>query len=259
MAVKEAYLLEGGYIKLDRSILTGGRGYGRVEMVPICMALLETDQGWVLVETGLNPQGVLEPEKAWGERAKLIHPVLTPQDDVRSRLQELGLETKDIKYVINTHLHWDHTGGNRFFTEATFFTQKSEYRFAFYPDQHIQASYMRNHFDCDVRYELVDGDVEVLPGIMLLHTPGHTPGHQSLLVTLTSGKHLIFAGDASCTLENFTEMLPPGNCWDASAAIASLHKLKTIQALMDAFLIPSHDAGIWAEMPKLPVPLSSKL
>jgi len=259
MAVKRVYLLSGGYIKVDRSILIWGRGFGQQEMIPVCMALLETDQGWLLVDTGLNPQGVLEPEKAWGERAKLLPPVLTPEDDVRSRLKEMGLETKDIKYVINTHLHWDHTGGNRFFTEATFFVQRAEHRFAFCPDKHLQGSYMRNHFECDVRYELVDGDVEILPGIRLLYTPGHTPGHQSVLVDLTNGKRLIFAGDASYIMENLKEMLPPGNSWDPSASVASLHKLKTIQALTGAFLLPGHDAKFWEEMPKAPVPLSSKL
>lgn len=254
MAVKQVYLLDGGYMYLDKSILLWGRGYGQQQKIPACMALLVTDDGWILIDTGLNPQGVLEPEKAWGERAKVVRPELTAQDDVRSRLQELGLVTRDIKYVIHTHMHWDHTGGNRFFTEATFFVQKAEYRFAYWPDRHVQASYMRDHFDCGVHYETVEGDVEILPDITVLHTPGHTPGHQSILV-LTNGEYLLFAGDAVYTLDNFTEMLPPGNSWDPLAAVASLHKLKTIQALTDAFLLPAHDLKFWAEMPKSPTPL----
>lgn len=259
MAVKEAYLLEGGYLYLDKSILLWGRGYGQEQKIPVYMALLETDKGWVLIDTGLNPQGVLEPEKAWGERAKVVRPELKPQDDVRFRLRELGLETKDIKYVIHTHLHWDHTGGNRFFTEATFFVQKAEYRFAYWPDRHVQASYMRDHFHCGVHYETVEGDVEILPGITLLHTPGHTPGHQSVLVNLANGEYLLFSGDAAYTLDNLTEMLPPGNSWDPLAAVASLHKLKTIQALTGALLLPSHDLKFWAEMPKSPAPLRGSL
>lgn len=256
MPAKQAYLLEGGYLSLDKSILLWGRGYGQVEKVPAWMALLETDKGWVLIDTGLNPEGVLEPEKAWGERAKVVRPELKPQDDVRFRLRELGLEVGDIKYVINTHLHWDHTGGNRFFTEATFFVQKAEYRFAYWPDRHVQASYMRDHFDCGVHYETVEGDVEVLPGITVLHTPGHTPGHQSILVKLASGDYLLFAGDAIYTMDNLTEMLPPGNSWDPSASMASLQKLKTIQALTGAFLLPAHDLELWAGIPKSPTSLT---
>lgn len=256
MAVKQVYLLEGGYLYLDRSILLWGRGYGQQQKIPAYMALLETDKGWVLIDTGLNPQGVLEPEKAWGERAKVVRPELKPEDDVRFRLRELGLETKDVKYVIHTHLHWDHTGGNRFFTETTFLVQKAEYRFAYWPDRHVQASYMRDHFDCGVHYETVEGDVEVLPGITLLHTPGHTPGHQSILVKLASGDYLLFAGDAIYTMDNLTEMLPPGNSWDPSAAVASLQKLKTIQALTGAFLLPAHDLEFLAGIPKSPTSLT---
>lgn len=255
MAVKKSYLLEGGYLYLDRSIAIWGRGFGQVERVPVYMALLETEAGWVLIDTGLNPRGVLEPEKAWGERAKVVRPDLKPEDDVRSRLKELGIGVNDIKYILQTHLHWDHTGGNRFFTEATFFVQKSEYRFAFWPDRYLQASYMQDHFDCGVHYELVEGDVEILPGIRLLHTPGHTPGHQSVLAKLTNGKYLLFTGDLAYTLDNLTEMIPPGHSWDPLAAVASLRKLKTIQDLTGAFVLPSHDLKFWSTVPKSPSPL----
>jgi N-acyl homoserine lactone hydrolase len=255
MAIKQVYLLEGGYLYLDRSILLWGRGYGQEQKIPACMALLETDKGWVLIDTGLNPLGVTEPEKAWGERAKVVKPELKPEDDVRFRLKELGLTAGDIRYVIHTHMHWDHTGGNRFFTEAAFLVQKAEYRFAYWPDQHVQASYMRDHFDCGVHYELVEGDTEVLPDITLVHTPGHTPGHQSVLVKVAGGKYLLFAGDAAYTLDNVAEMLPLGNSWDPLAAVSSLRKLKTIQILTGALLLPSHDLKFWAGMPKSPTSL----
>jgi hypothetical protein len=58
--------------------------------IPACMALLETGKGWVLIVAGLNPLGVTEPEKAWGEPAKVVKPELKPKEDVRFRLNELG-------------------------------------------------------------------------------------------------------------------------------------------------------------------------
>lgn len=247
--VKKVYLLENGYLYLDKSILLSGRGFGQTIKSPIYSVLLETDQGWVLIDTGLNPLGVEQPEKAWGERAKVVRPLLRPEDDIRSRLGELGLKTQDIKYVINTHLHWDHTGGNRFFPEAPFFVQKAEYRYAFWPDHHLSSSYMTDHFDCGVHYELVEGDYEVIPGVMLFHTPGHTPGHQSVLVTMENGDKMIVAGDAVYTRENLIEMIPPGNCWDPSKAVLSLHKLKTIQTITGACVLPSHDPCFWMEIP----------
>lgn len=252
MAVKRAYLLEGGYLKLDRSIMIAGGEYGRTELGPVYMVLLETSKGWVLIDTGLNPVGVSDPEKAWGPRARAVPPVLHAEDDVRCRLKQLGLTPDDVRQVIHTHLHWDHTGGNRFFPNATFLVQKAEYRFAFWPDHHFAGPYMRDHFDCGVRYELVEGDVEVMPGVYLLFTPGHTPGHQSVLITLASGRRLLFTGDAAYMTENFDRMVPPGHMWNPSCGMESLLKLKTVQSLTGALLLPSHDPNLWTRVPRSP-------
>ncbi|MBC7335667.1 MAG: N-acyl homoserine lactonase family protein, partial [Clostridia bacterium] len=239
LSVRRVYLLEGGYLRLNRSIMIAGGDYGRTELGPVYMVLLETSEGWVLIDTGLNPLGVSAPEKAWGPRAKAVPPTLCAEDDVRYRLKQLGLVPEDVHRVIHTHLHWDHTGGNRFFPHATFLVQKAEYRFAFWPDRHFAGPYMRDHFDCGVKYELVEGDVEVMPGLYLLFTPGHTPGHQSVLVTLAGGRRLLFTGDAAYTMENLERTLPPGHLWSPSRGMESLLKLKTVQSLSGALVLPS--------------------
>ena len=94
-------------------IWTGAFSSGAAAMVknkkiPACMALLETGKGWVLIDTGLNPLGVTEPEKAWGERAKVVKPELKPKDDVRFRLEELvafliliPIESPNFFYIAN--------------------------------------------------------------------------------------------------------------------------------------------------------------
>ncbi|MCR4443393.1 MAG: N-acyl homoserine lactonase family protein [Peptococcaceae bacterium] len=251
--VQKVYFLEGGYLTIDRSILLYGQDFGVVEKSSVYSVLLKMKESWALIDTGLNPLGLTEPEKAWGERAKLIKPVLTADDDIRNRLAVLGLKTDDISYVINTHLHWDHTGGNRFFDKAVFFVQKAEYRYAYQPDKHLQSSYMKDHFDCGVKYELVDGDAEILPGVFLLHTPGHTPGHQSVLIKMASGAHVIIAGDAIYTRDNLEHTIPPGHSWNQEFAIFSIHKIKTLQGVLQAKVMVSHDPGFWGMAPKSPV------
>lgn len=251
--VEKVYILDAGSLNMDKSILTSGRNFGEKRIATIHMVLLKDDEyGWILVDTGLNPIGVTEPEKAWGARAKVVKPIIAENNDIRFHLKQLGLTTGDIKHVINTHLHWDHTGGNRYFQHATFYVQKSEYRFAFYPDKFLQGSYMNDHFDCGVKYELLEGDVELFPGIFLIQTPGHTPGSQSVMVKTKSGKHIIIAGDALYTQENLDEVIPPGNCWNQEAAISSINKIKLIQKLTGALVLPGHDPNLWDVVPKSP-------
>ena len=253
MMNEKAYFLDAGLLNLDKSIFTSGRGFGVILEATVYMTLLKHGPDWILIDTGLNPVGITDPERAWGPRAKVVRPVLQENNDIRVHLEQLGLSLGDIKYVINTHLHWDHTGGNKFFKQSTFFVQRAEYRYAYWPSRFFQPPYMKDHFDCGVNYELVEGDIELFPGVFLFQTPGHTPGHQSVLVKLASGKHILIAGDAVYTKENLTEIIPPGNCWNQEAAISSINKIKLIQSLTDAVVIPGHDPDLWSEIPKSPL------
>ena len=252
MLTEKVYIMDAGLIYLDKSIFTFGRGFGIIQEATCHMALLKQGDEWILIDTGFNPLGITDPEKAWGPRAKIVKPVVKENNDVRFHLKQLGLSPKDIKCVINTHLHWDHTGGNKYFPDTTFIVQKAEYRFAYYPSSFLSGPYMRDHFDCGVKYELVEGDMEIFPGVFLFQTPGHTPGHQSVLVKLASGKYVMIAADAIYTTENLTDMLPPGNCWDQESAVSSINKIKMIKALTDAVVLPGHEPTLWSEIPKSP-------
>ncbi len=250
--ISKAYFLDCGICHLDKSVLIGPSGAGIVVKVPVFSMLLESDSGWTLIDTGLNPTGVTDPDKAWGPRAKTVKPTMKPENDINYRIKELGLKNDDIKRIILTHMHWDHTGGNRFFPNAIFYVQRAEYRFAYYPDKIISGSYMRDHFDCGSKYELIEGDTEIIPGVYVFQSPGHTPGHQSVLIKMKSGKKLLITGDAVYTQQNVDLMLPPGNNWDPNYSIFSLNKIKTIQEQTGAILIPAHDPDFWDNVPRSP-------
>ncbi|PKM89872.1 MAG: hypothetical protein CVU87_04015 [Firmicutes bacterium HGW-Firmicutes-12] len=239
--VKKIWVLKAGALDLDRSILFVGRGFGIKERVPIMMVLLETDEGYVLIDTGMNPYGPKDQEGIWGPRAKDLVPIIEEEDDVRNRLKKLNLSPTDIDHVVNTHMHWDHTGGNQFFTKSRIYVQRAEYRYAMYPDSFYAASYMKNHYDYDLNYVLVEGDMEIVSGVHLLATPGHTIGHQSVFVTMENGAKIIIAGDAAYTWESVEKIVPPGNCYDMVGSVLSLQKLQTIQRITGADLLPSHE------------------
>jgi N-acyl homoserine lactone hydrolase len=180
LGVRKIFLLSGGSIEIDKSIFLTGKDMGHKLRAPVYSILILHEEGPILIDAGLNPEGITSPEHAWGPRAKVIKPSITQKDTLLSRLNELGLTVSDIKMVILTHLHWDHTGSLRFFENCPIIVQKTEYRFAFHPDSFVAPQYMRDHFDFPLKYQFVEGDGILLPGVSLIKTPGHTPGHQSI-------------------------------------------------------------------------------
>ena len=244
MAANGLYLLPGGTLEVDKGILTYQVDMGKKVKIPIIMALVETDDGNILFDTGLNPEGLVDPIKTWGEKASKTIFKFGPEDDVRNRLKELGFGVEDIKYVVNSHLHWDHTGGNQYFLKSKFIVQKAEYRFALYPDS-FASGYMRNHFDHPLNYELIEGDMELVPGVSLISVFGHTPGQQTMVVSLRDSKTIVLSADAIYTRENIEKNIGAGSCWDRGQAMLSMQRLIHMAQREKGQLFLTHDPEAW--------------
>ncbi len=119
-------------------------------------------------------------------------------------LAELGYSPTDVRCVIDTHLHFDHAGGNTYredgegtvritFPRATYVVQRGELEFARHTNERTAASYLPPNFEA-VPFRLIDGEAEPLPGIRCLPTPGHVPYHQSVLVE-SGGERVCFLAD----------------------------------------------------------------
>jgi N-acyl homoserine lactone hydrolase len=120
---------------------------------------------------------------------------------IEDGLGRLGLEPSDIDTVILTHLHGDHVELARKFSKATFIVQKSELDFARQPRGVSSAIPYRKELFEGLEFEVIDGDKEILPGIKVLLTPGHTPGGQS--VTIRTSKGVAVITGFCCIRENF--------------------------------------------------------
>lgn len=259
--VEKVYVLDGGLLELDSSVMVSGHNPGKSLRIPVQVFLLETSRGYVLVDTGNDPEvikGQDVAEQRWGvPLANAARPIMEAHHHPFEQLKLLGLSADDIKMVVYTHLHHDHCGGARLFPKALHVVQKSEYRWAHYLDRFASVPYN----DTDYRYDnldwrLAEGDWCIVPGVHLISTPGHTPGHQSVaLWDVPEVGSVILAGDAVNCRDNVRLDAPGGITSDATSAMASVHRLSALAQAMDATMLVSHDLDYFNSLPKAPEPL----
>ena len=189
-------------------------GENRIPLAMRCL-LIEHEDGLVLVDTGLGNKEKRKFREIYGvDNAGRAGPTL-----LEDALAQAGFAASDVRWVINTHLHFDHAGGNTFvvreegaegreaegsakvirlsFPNARYVVQRGELEFARRTNERTAASYLGPNFlpvEVADRWHLVDGEVDLLPGIRLLPTPGHVPFHQSVLL-IGGGETLCFLGD----------------------------------------------------------------
>ena len=185
-------------------------------------------EGPVLVDTGVGVG-----------RADIDSAFSPVQHSVNGTLGRVGVDRYDVRMVINSHLHFDHCGNNRLFPGIAHVVQRAEY------DQADEEGYTIPEW-VDFRgseWELVDGEVEVLPGIRVMPTPGHTPGHQSVVVTQSEGVDVIAAQavydpdelEAEASTEPLTDA-------EAEATSESARRIKAAGPIRVFF---SHDPRVW--------------
>jgi N-acyl homoserine lactone hydrolase len=148
-------------------------------------------------------------------------------------LADLDMTPGDITLVINTHLHFDHCGQNAVFKHAAFHVQRAELDRA-----RRESPDLAGWFDfMGARFELLDGDTEVLPGLSVIATPGHTAGHQCVVVRTSAGEgdgeSEVLIGDAAYTPRQYAgpddQKLPDGQASDRPAWQASLERVRSMR------------------------------
>ncbi len=170
----------------------------RIPMVMRCL-LVEHDDGLVLVDTGAGDKDDAKFRDIYG----IENGGQAGRTQLEDALRAAGHAPADVRWVINTHLHFDHAGGDTYrdesgavrpsFTNARYVVQGGELEFASHPNERTAGSYLAANFS-GIPFQLLDGEVELLPGLRCLPTPGHTPYHQSVLLE-SDGERACFVAD----------------------------------------------------------------
>jgi N-acyl homoserine lactone hydrolase len=241
------YVLSLGEIYLDKgAVLTPGVDDGLRVKVPVPGYLIQTDDGKnIVVDTGLHPDHIRDPEATIRVRdlAGIIVPFMRDEDTIEHRLSEIGVRLADVDFLINTHLHFDHCGGNHAFEGIPILVQRHHLAYA-----RESAGFPSRYFDLpSLTYELIDGEPELFGAVQVILTPGHTPWHQSLLITLPNDGNVLICADAIDCQDNLTH-----DTWgaqqDPALARANAQKLLRIGEDRHARLFYGHDAEQWREL-----------
>ena len=229
----------------------------RIQLGMRCL-LIEHALGPILIDTGA---GNKEDSKFYD-----IYGIENGGHDGRptqleDALEQIGFDAKDIVMVINSHLHFDHAGGNTTktaegeirasFPNARYVMQRGEYDWATHTNERTAASYFPHNFEplrASGQMELIDGDREIVAGIQSIKTPGHTPHHQGLLIE-SNGERAFFMADLAPTIAHLP--LP----WIMGYDVEPLVTLETKRRIMrravdeDWLVVFEHDATTaWSQI-----------
>lgn len=232
------WILPVGRFNVDATVLDPGANPGHRFFIPVYAYLIETANGLLLFDTGCSTDCRLAPQELLGDEfSEVLTPDLTPDDMIQAQLSRLGFGVTDIDLVMNSHLHFDHAGGNQQFAHNRFMIQQKEWEaMDSDPTQYLDSA--ASAID-RTRLTLIDGDTLVDTGVNLLSTPGHTLGHQSLLIETSTGP-LVITSDAVYTREQFNpDHL--GASTDPELARSSVSRLIDVVQVTKARPFFSHD------------------
>ncbi len=238
----ELTLFRSGAVDIARSAfapwLDGAAREERV-VAPVWSALVRTPDGNILFDTGLHPVHVARPDATFGAQSGL-HVVMEDGDAVVARLASLDLRPDDIAVVVNSHLHFDHAGNNGAFPKATFIVQADHLAYA-----RGKPNFPGVYWDiAELTYVPVSGRSRVARGVEVVPTPGHAPGHQSLVVDLSETGRVVLTGDAAFTRANLERGEIPA--MDQTAAKESLALIRSLAGDDLSRVFTSHDAEAWS-------------
>jgi N-acyl homoserine lactone hydrolase len=236
--------------------------------IPIVSYLVEHPAaGAILIDTGLHPSCAVDLKQNFGRVGALAFPDLTMTEAVADQTRTRGIQPRDVKLVVMTHLHIDHASAMSEFPNAVFVFSTREWEAATEP-RNWQHGYRTRQFDHGFDYRTLDFEggvstdsystfgrsVDLLGdgSIRLVYTPGHTHGHLSVVLRLKDGREALVAGDAIYTIRTLSTGHRPFRLEDEHLYGRSLREIQLYtETNAKAIVIPGHDMGAWRTLEKV--------
>lgn len=267
VATPHNYVFRGeGNRLLQVGRVLAGSFTGRGEMLPSpCLAYVvrHPSAGTILIDTGMHPDVDADLREDFGFAMSLLFRNLKPaQTPYEEALRHLGVEPSEVERVVMTHLHVDHTSGMRLLPNASVTVARREWEIAQKPRADTKG-FISHHLPPESRVDPIDlpedgeahgpfaSTLDLLGdgSIRLISTPGHTPGHMSVLLRLAGGTQVLLVGDAAYTRRSIEEQILPLLTDNDDKYRATLTELKRFTELEpDAIVVPSHDPTAWHQL-----------
>jgi N-acyl homoserine lactone hydrolase len=232
--VQRLYVLDcGRNIGKDQSRWSPGVNEGKaIEFSDNCY-LIRHDKGLLLWDTGVPDAVAAMPDGMVVANGAIVY---RRAKTLAGQLAELGVKPADVTYVALSHTHGDHVGNVALFPESTVLMQGAEYDWA-------MTQPVKPAFAAGQKFEKLAGDRDVFGdgSVTILSTPGHTPGHQSLLVRLAKTGYVVLSGDAVHFRDNWEHRRVPSMNFNRDQTLASLQRIQSVLDERRAQLWINHD------------------
>lgn len=259
------YAFKCGVLKTQTQYMLKDTRVGTPMDIPVTFFIIKHGKDWIAYDTGNNAMVAKDPVGYWSEGVvKAYTPVMKDYEEFKVQIKkQLGIEPKDLKYLILSHGHLDHAGAidNFVGTKVPIYLQKAEMdnikaELVKFKETGKKTAYIPGDWDQmnKLKFKTIEGVFDVFgdQSVVVFPTPGHTPGHESLMVK-TDGKVYVMCGDAGYTLENIIEAIPPGLAWDIPYSTQGLYVFKVLKwSNPNIHIVPSHDPKYWKKAPLAP-------
>ncbi len=214
--------------------------------------LIEHPEGRLIFDAGLTDAlaahgsaGRTSSDGAWISKVKRT---------LAAQLEEIELDPGDVEFVAFSHVHFDHTGNGNLFTNARWLVQQPDFEAAFAADAREHFYDPDTYSELKERAVLLNGDHDVFGdgSVLLLSTPGHTPGHQVLAVDLRNRGRVLLSGDLWHTSKNRSGRVVPAFNFDAEQTLASMQRIEAYLAETGAALWIEHERSTYPDVPLAP-------
>jgi glyoxylase-like metal-dependent hydrolase (beta-lactamase superfamily II) len=256
------YMFDGGSITLPLRNHSMGQGAaGEMITNPIIWFAITHPLGNVVIDGGNAPEVAVDAKAHLGAITSHSTPHMTPEQAAVPSLVRAGIDPESIRWVVQSHLHFDHTGAVAMIDQlpnAEVLVTRTEWEWAQGPDPitaqaYCKADYVKDGIKWHMLEENEDGYDLFGDGTLICwRTPGHSPGHQSFEVNLPSGASFMLTVDAANALEHLHEQALPGFLVDAPATLRSVRRLRRLAWRRQATIVAGHDKDQWPTMTQAP-------